>query len=62
MTIKYHIHMPQDFSCGQRGFDDDVTIKIKSGDPGGDAGEFIRFMKDCLREWFDGAIVEDELK
>ena len=59
MTIKYYIHMPQDLSSGERGFDDEVTIKIKSGDPGGDDGNFARFMKGCLLDWYDGASVEE---
>ena len=62
MTIKYHIHQPAEYSAGILGFTDDIEIKIESGDPGGEDGEFAQFMLDALKDWYDGASVSIERK
>lgn len=53
--IKYNICMPSEMDAGIRGFNDEITITIDSGDPGGEEKEFEQFMLECLREWYDGA-------
>ncbi len=59
MTLKlvYEIGMPDELSAGIRGFTDEITITVESGDPGGESGEFASFMHDYLKEWYDGANV-----
>jgi hypothetical protein len=39
-------------------FSDSITIHVTSGDPGGEDGEFEDFMRNALKEWYDGAGVE----
>ena len=56
-TFKFHIDCPSELSAGLRGYNDDITLTIDSGDPGGEDGEFEDYMIDCLKEWFDGANV-----
>lgn len=45
--------------AGIHPFSDVVHISIDSGDPGGDIGEFEGHMLAALREWYDGACVEE---
>lgn len=45
--------------AGLNPFSETVTVTV-ANDPGGQAGEFKEFIKDALREWFDGATVYDE--
>lgn len=33
---------------------DEISITVKSGDPGGDGNEFVEFMREALAEWYDG--------
>ena len=61
MEIKYEIENPGEYEAGIPGFTDTVTIKVSSGDPGGEAGEFADFMRQALSEWYDGAIVSQSL-
>jgi hypothetical protein len=58
--IRFSITDPGESGAGLRGFTDSVTIIVESGDPGGDDGEFEQFIKDALREWYQGATVEPE--
>jgi hypothetical protein len=53
--VKYYIDVPSELSAGLRGYSDEITISVLSGDPGGEDGEFNEFVKDFLNEWFDGA-------
>ncbi|MGF6996875.1 hypothetical protein [Paraburkholderia sp. GAS32] len=55
MSLAFNVDMPSDMSAGRLGFTDAVTVTVASGDPGGEAGEFAQYMRDCLAEWFDGA-------
>jgi len=57
MEINYYIVFPQELSAGLRGYEEEITILVDSGDPGGEDGEFFNFMKESLEEWFDGAMV-----
>jgi len=56
--IIYDIDCPGDEDAGLRSYTDRITLEIDSGDPGGEEGEFEKFMKDSLKEWYDGANVE----
>lgn len=56
--FKFQIECPSEYSAGIIGFSDMVTITIDSGDPGGNHGEFEEWMRDSLREWYDGCGVE----
>lgn len=56
-TYKYYIHQPPEYSAGMVGFDDEVSITVDSGDPGGEEGEFAEFMWQVLSDWYDGATV-----
>lgn len=58
MRIEFAVNMPSDLSAGLRGFSDSVAVTIESGNPGGEPGEFTRYMQECLAEWFDGAKVQ----
>jgi hypothetical protein len=49
----FDVMVPQESADGIRGLTDKVQIIVKSGDPGGELGEFAYFMEGCLREWFD---------
>jgi len=44
--------------AGLPAYTDTVVVTLDSGQPGGEPGEFERYMRDCLAEWFDGARVE----
>ena len=57
MNIKYTIIHNGEPAAGFLPFSDMVTIFVKSGDPGGEDGEFRDYMKQCLAEWYDGAKV-----
>lgn len=54
-TFSFVVVMPADHSAGEIGFTDTVDIRIGSGDPGGEPGEFELFIKGWLAEWYDGA-------
>jgi hypothetical protein len=58
--IKFSITAPGESAAGLGGFTDSVTIIVGSGDPGGGDGEFEQFMKESLKEWYQGAMVEPE--
>jgi hypothetical protein len=46
-----------DKSAGMNAFTDDVFVKVSSGDPGGDPGEFTEYVRQCLSNWYDGAAI-----
>ena len=54
-TFKFHIECPEELNAGLRGYSDDITLTVDSGDPGGKSGEFENDMIDFLKEWYDGA-------
>ncbi len=44
----------------QRDYDfngDTIRVAVEWGDPGGAAGEFEAFMRNCFTEWYDGPYV-----
>lgn len=53
----FDIEFGRDNSAGLIAFHDRITIKVDSGDPGGEEGEFESYMKVVLTEWFDVATV-----
>lgn len=58
--LKLVIDTPGERSAGIIGFTDEIEIKVESGDPGGEPGEFEEWIKDCLKEWYDGATIYNE--
>ena len=56
-TFEFSICVPGERSAGIIGFTDTIKITVESGDPGGEPGEFESFIKDCLKEWYDGGEV-----
>ena len=55
--IKYYVFVPSEYAAGIIGFEDTIKVEIKSGDPGGEPGEFENYLRDCLNEWYDGGNV-----
>jgi hypothetical protein len=45
-------------AAGIIAFTDTIKIYVESGNPGGETGDFRRFMLQALSEWYDGAKVE----
>jgi hypothetical protein len=61
--INFHVDCPSELSAGLLGFTDDIEITVKSGDPGGENGEFEEYMKEAIQEWYDnGAKITLETK
>jgi len=59
MRIIFEIEKLPELESGIRGFYDQVTIEIESGDPGGEDGQFESYMKQVFVEWYDGAKVTE---
>lgn len=60
MKIEYYVECPSEYAAGLIGSNDIITIKVDSGDPGGEKdGEnsFKEHMRLALKEWFDGCSV-----
>ena len=56
-TWTFRIDQADELAAGLRGFTDTVTINVDSGDPCGEDDEFGSFMRESLKEWYDGASV-----
>lgn len=56
--IKEHIEP----AAGIIAYADHVTVTVHSGDPGGEPGEFQRFIQDALAEWYDRPVQVVETK
>jgi len=56
-TYVFEIDHPGEWGAGIWPYDDVVSITVKSGNPGGEEGEFEEFMLACLQEWYWGANV-----
>lgn len=54
--IKFDVCHPGEMGAGIWGYSDAVTVTVEN-DPGGEEGEFEKYMRECLAEWFDGAKV-----
>lgn len=52
----FNIVCPSEIAAGNFGYNEVVTIDVEN-DPGGDTGDFERYMSECLSDWFDGASV-----
>ena len=60
IMYKYLIKHPGEEAAGIRSFTDIISIRVESGDPGGELqGEdsFAECMRQTLQEWYDGADV-----
>ena len=55
MEIIFDVNNPGEYEAGILGYSDTVTVRVESGDPGGEPGEFAECMTQALIEWFDGA-------
>jgi hypothetical protein len=60
VSYHYDVCVPSDMPAGLYGLTEKVIIIVKSGDPGGDEGEFEEHMRQALAEWYDtgGVILE----
>jgi len=58
LVLHYRIHIPPEPAAGLPGGDDEVTIIVESGNPGGEPGEFAEYMRQCLAEWCETDQVE----
>ena len=56
---RFFIDFPGELAAGLRSYSDEIEITIKSGDPGGEKGEFEEYIVGCLKEWYDGAYVKE---
>jgi len=57
MKTTYEIENAGDSEAGLPAYQEEVQINVRSGDPGGEPGEFAEYMRVALAEWFDGAKV-----
>lgn len=57
MKYRFEIYSPMEEAAGFYGFTDTVEISVDSGDPGGEPGEFEKYLSSVLSEWYDGAKV-----
>ena len=55
LTLEFEIYSPAEPAAGLNGFTDEVAITVKSGNPGGDEGEFTEALKHFISEWYDVA-------
>ena len=62
MKLTFDIYHHGEPAAGLHSYTDTVTMEVESGNPGGDEGEFERYMRECLSEWFDGARVTPNVK
>ncbi len=56
-SASFNVCFAGEIGAGLRSFTDEVTVSCKSGQWGGEPGEFEEYMRDCLKEWYDGAKV-----
>jgi hypothetical protein len=63
--VKFSIHSSGDMSAGMYPYDDEITVEVKSGEPGGDPGDFVKFIKESLDDWYqfhDGTKIEIKIE
>ena len=56
-SLSFTIHHSGEVEAGLRSFTDEVTVACKSGQWGGEPGEFEAYIRDCLELWYDGTAV-----
>lgn len=54
MELSFDVDGPEDASAGLRAYTNRLTVTT-SDHPGGEPGEFEKFLTSMLAEWFDGA-------
>ena len=54
-SLSFEIYFPGEMGAGLWPYSDTVIVECKSGDFGGGSGEFAEYMRECLKEWYDGA-------
>jgi hypothetical protein len=52
-TFTLYVNTRGDRQVGIPSVDDEITITVQSGDPGGIDGEFEDFLAEALSEWYD---------
>jgi len=57
LRLAFDVHFFGDEDAGMRPFSDYIIVQLESGDPGGEEGEFPSYIKNCLKDWYDGAKV-----
>ena len=58
MKLTFDIFHPGEPEAVIMPITDTITVEVKSGDPGGEQGEFEMYMIDLLSSWYGGARVE----
>lgn len=58
MELEFDVIHHGDALAGLRHYNDTVTVCVRSGDPGGEDGEFEEHIRQAIAEWFDGAAVQ----
>lgn len=56
LTLEFWIEQRADLSAGMRGFSDEITVTLASGNPGGKPGEFAEELRQFLSEWFEATV------
>jgi hypothetical protein len=56
-TYKFFVYFPGEVAAGLYPFDDDVSVTLDSGNPGGEDGEFEEYMRQCLADWYDTKVI-----
>ena len=57
MKLLAVIDHPGEPAAGINSYTEIVTVTVE-WDPGGEPGEFLNHIRECLAEWFDGAKIE----
>ena len=58
MRLKFDIENAGEIGAGLCSYTETVVIDVESGDPGGENGEFMEYMRGALADWFAGSRVE----
>jgi hypothetical protein len=60
LKLEYVVIWSAEPGAGTYGGEENITIIIDSGDPGGEPGEFAADLGKFLAEWFDASVVTKE--
>lgn len=56
LKLEFYVEQRAEPGAGLRGFSDEVTVTVASGDPGGMPGEFAEELRSFLSEWFEATV------
>jgi hypothetical protein len=60
LKLEYVVLWSPELGAGTYGGEENITIIIESGDPGGEPGDFAESLKDFLKNWFDASVITKE--